>query len=148
MLPILQLTGKTCPCYFLWSCILNFAEDSFNCNETDVLQVTRLMLLAVDSGILPLKVEPEIIEPCMTEIVLTLTNIIVSIPNHPYMSYHKAERAVEIIISLLREAGSLEGKFYLNTQWNVSRVPTHLGKNRKKLWILFHALQARKCIEN
>jgi hypothetical protein len=55
------------------------------------------MLLAVDSGILPLKVEPEIIEPCMTQIVLTLTNIIVSIPNHPYMSYHKAERAVLIV---------------------------------------------------
>ena len=74
------------------------------------------MLLAVDSGILPLKVEPEIIEPCMTQILLTLTNIIVSIPNHPYMSYHKAERAVLILISLLRESGSLKGKFYLNTQ--------------------------------
>ncbi|XP_076099114.1 tRNA (guanosine(18)-2'-O)-methyltransferase TARBP1-like isoform X1 [Mytilus galloprovincialis] len=83
-------------------------ESDFSLNETEVTSFSRLLILAVDSGVLPYTVEPGIQEPCLTEIVNTVTGVILSIPNHPYMSHHKAEKAVEVLVSLLKESGQLE----------------------------------------
>ena len=57
----------------------------------------------VDSGLLPFKVEPGVSQPCLLEVIVTLTDIVISIPNHPYMSHHKAEKAIELLISLIEE---------------------------------------------
>lgn len=116
-----------------------FAESDFSLNETEVTSFSRLLILAVDSSVLPYTVEPGIQEPCLTEIVNTVTVVILSIPNHPYMSHHKAEKAVEVLVSLLKESGQLEGiKRYVSIlMYHFNQISISIVK---KLLILMKAI--------
>lgn len=79
----------------------------FAWSEMEAVQITRFAFLAVDAKVLPLVTDANKPQPSLSGILGNMTQIINSVNSHPYMSAHKAERAVELLLSFISEVGQI-----------------------------------------
>ncbi|XP_060062675.1 probable methyltransferase TARBP1 [Ylistrum balloti] len=79
-------------------------------SEMETIQIVRFTFLAVDAKVLPLVADINKSQPSLSGILGGLTEIVNTVNSRPYMSAHKAERAVELLLCFVSELGTLTDK--------------------------------------
>ncbi|KAK3093846.1 hypothetical protein FSP39_020941 [Pinctada imbricata] len=82
---------------------------AYSFSETEVMQTVRMLLLCVDADIIPVKRDPSSKDLSLDHYLNLLTEVINSVPSRPYLPPLKAEKAVETVISLIKEMGQING---------------------------------------
>ncbi|KAJ8308141.1 hypothetical protein KUTeg_013015 [Tegillarca granosa] len=88
------------------------SEGHYSPSQSECCQISRMMLLSADAGILPVRTSADIIDDkdmtSVTSLIGRLTDIISAVNVRAYMSPVKAEKALELLLSIYGELRSTD----------------------------------------
>ena len=90
---------------YLNQCLFSFSDSKYSTSDVAAAQqLSRLLLLASDASIATRSSEDK--PSTLVMVTETLASVINSINSHAYMSTHKADKAIQLMVFLIKDLGS------------------------------------------